>query len=370
MKRVISVVLSLFLFISVPVKAQEIKKPSVSAEAYILYCVNNSSVILSANAHKRLGMASTTKIMTSLIALEVAENKDPVVTFSKDMEAEGSSMYLKAGDKLRLSDLATGMMTVSGNDAANAVALTLSDSFEGFAVLMNERGKELGMNDTNFVTPSGLSDDEHYSTAYDMALLMETAMNNKAFAELTSKKSVEVEFINPRQKVSYTNHNRLLTSYPYCIGGKTGYTQSTGRCLVTCSEKDGLRFICVTLNAPDDWNDHKALYDYGFAEYSAVTSFDNEDFFVNVLGGNSDIVKVCAESVLPVVVDSEDKEKVVRAIYLEPCVFAPVMIGVPLGKVVYSIDDEVISEISLVADASVVRVNLGFYTRIIKRLFS
>lgn len=370
MKRITIAVLALFLlFSTVNVKTLEVKKPSVSAEAYVLFCADNSQVIFSENPHKKLGMASTTKIMTSLLALESAEKEDTVVTFSEKMVAEGSSMYLKAGDKLRLSDLSKGMMTVSGNDAANAVALTLCDTYEEFAALMNRRAKEIGMMNTNFETPSGLPSAEHYSTAYDLALLMQEAMSNEAFASLTSKKTVEVEFIEPSdQKVTYSNHNRLLSLYPDCIGGKTGYTKSTGRCLVTCSERQGLRLICVTLNASDDWNDHMALYDYGFSKYAALDS-EYESFSAMVIGGECEFVSASAQNNTAVVVSTDDLENVHRAVYMTPCVFAPVKKGDALGRVVYYLDEEVIYETLLIAEDSVVRAELSFFQRLIMRLF-
>lgn len=182
--------------------------------------------------------ASTTKIMTSLITLEEAASCNSEVTFKQEMVAEGSSMYLKVGEKVRLSDLASGMMMASGNDAANAAAYTISGSPEKFSQRMNEKAKQIGMTNTNFVTPSGLDDDNHYSSAKDMALLMSYALENDDFANLTAKKSVTVEFLEPKsKKTAYANHNRLLSLYPYCTGGKTGYTTVAGRCLVSSAKK-------------------------------------------------------------------------------------------------------------------------------------
>lgn len=370
MNKVISAVVAFLMFFCVTVKAEERPIPSVSAEAYVLFCANNSQVILESNSHKRLGVASTTKIMTSLLTLERAETEDTIVEFKSEMMAEGSSMYLKEGDKLRLSSLAAGMMTVSGNDAANAAALTLSESYESFSLLMNRRAREIGMADTNFVTPSGLPDDDHFSTAYDMALLMQEAMNNESFRELTALKSVEVEFISPPgHSVTYSNHNRLLSSYPYCIGGKTGYAKSTGRCLVTCSEKDGLRLICVTLNAPDDWNDHKALYDYGFSRYSALTPALEDDLKIKVAGGESPFVLASLVDYGTLVVPTEDKEKIVGMVYTVPFTFAPVNKGDIVGKFVYYLDDEILFQTHIVAESSVSGVQINFFKRLMNRLF-
>ncbi len=350
------------------VSAQE--SPSVSASAYVLYCVDNSQVIAGSNMHTKMGMASTTKIMTSLLALEEAERYDRVVEFTSDMTAEGSSMYLKVGDKVRLSDLATGMMTVSGNDAANAAAIAIGGSKEDFATLMNKRAKTIGMKDTNFVTPSGLSDPEHYSTAYDMALLMAEALKNDVFAELTAQKSVTVDFVYPQsQQVTYYNHNRLLSLYDYCTGGKTGYTISTGRCLVTSAYHDGLTLIAVTLNDRNDWADHKTLYEYGFASYKAVGDFDDVTYTVSVAGALEDCVKVSAEQTEKAVVKTDEAERVKCRVYLPSLVFAPVKKGDVLGSVVYTLDSETVLKYDLVAQESADYIEGNSFVRFFYQLF-
>ncbi len=351
------------------VSAQE--KPSVSASAYVLYCVDNSQVIAGSNMHTKMGMASTTKIMTSLLALEEAERYDRVVEFTSDMTAEGSSMYLKVGDKVRLSDLAAGMMTVSGNDSANAAAIAIGGSKEDFALLMNNRAKTIGMKDTNFVTPSGLSDPEHYSTAYDMALLMAEALKNEVFSELTAQRSVTVDFVYPQsQQVTYYNHNRLLSLYDYCTGGKTGYTISTGRCLVTSAKHDGLTLIAVTLNDRNDWADHKALYEYGFAKYKAVGDFEDVTYTVKVAGGTKESVQVCAEQTVKAVVETQEAERIWCRVYLNPLVFAPVKKGDVLGCAVYTLDSETVLKYELVAQESADFIECNKFVRFFYQLFN
>ena len=162
---------------------------------------------------------------------------------------------------------------------------------------MNEKAKQIGMTNTNFVTPSGLDDDNHYSSAKDMALLMSYALENDDFANLTAKKSVTVEFLEPKtKKTAYANHNRLLSLYPYCTGGKTGYTTVAGRCLVSSAKKDGVTLVCVTLNDRNDWNDHISLYDYAFEKYRGVDCKD-ADFCADIpcVGGDKDSVTVTGE---------------------------------------------------------------------------
>lgn len=375
MKKVVCVVLSIVLMFSfsVVVSAEEESEPTVSAEAFVLYCADNGQIIYSKNENKKMKPASTTKIMTSLIALEEAASCNKKVTFTDEMVAEGSSMYLKVGEKVTLSDLATGMMMSSGNDAANATAMTVSGSNEKFAERMNERAKQIGMENTHFVTPSGLDDENHYSTAYDMALLMTYALENEDFAKLTSQKSTTVDFIEPAsKKVTYSNHNRLLSLYEYCIGGKTGYTMAAGRCLVSAAKKDDLTLICVTLNDRNDWNDHTALYNYGFEKFSCYYS-DDSNFCVDIpcVGGKSDTVAVTGEKDTSIVVESDEKEKIEQKIYIDSFLYAPIEKNGIVGRIDYLIDGKVVSSVNLVAveKVEIRKENKNIFTKI-KELFT
>ncbi len=376
MKKVISVLLCIFVtaVTAVSANADEIEKePGVSAEAYVLYCADNGKIICSKNEKKKMKPASTTKLMTTLITLEEAAAADRQLTFTQEMAAEGSSMYLKAGDKLRLSDLAAGMMMASGNDAANAAAITIAGSSEKFAQRMNERAKQIGMNNTHFVTPSGLDDNNHYSTAYDMAILMTYALENEDFAELTAQKSVTVSFLNPAsKKTAYSNHNRLLSMYEYCIGGKTGYTMAAGRCLVSAAKKDGLTLVCVTLNDRNDWKDHTALYEYGFDKFSYYQT-DGGDFCADIscVGGNAEKVAVTGENSGGFVLASADKSRVVRKVYVDSFLYAPVIQNEIVGRIEYTLDKKVLYSTNLIAADSVksVKKNKNIFT-IIKEFFT
>ena len=353
MKKVMSAmftVLLLFSF-SITVSAENSSVPSISAESYVLYCVDNGQLICSKDENKQMKPASTTKLMTSLIALEEAASGNKKVKFTDEMIAEGSSMYLKVGEVVTLKDLAAGMMMASGNDAANATAISISGSVNKFADRMNERAQQIGMKNTHFVTPSGLDDEEHYSTAYDLAVLMSYALENEDFAELTAKKSSTVSFIEPSsKKITYSNHNRLLSMYEYCIGGKTGYTMAAGRCLVSAAKKDGLTLVCVTLNDKNDWNDHISLYDYGFSQYSCYSSEDTE-FFADVpcVGGEYGTVMVTGEKDACIVIEADDKEKIKRKIYIDSFLYAPVKKNQAVGRIEYLLDNKVVSEVKLIA---------------------
>ena len=355
----------------IPLRAYAADVPETGAQAYVLYCPDNGEILVSKNENERMKPASTTKLMTTLITLESAAKGNDIITFTKDMTAEGSSMYLKLGEQVTLRDLAVGMMMSSGNDAANAAAITIGGSSEGFAELMNQRAAEIGMNNTHFVTPSGLDDDDHYSTAYDLALLMSEGLKNADFADLTSLKSAQVVFREPHDKrVTYTNHNRLLSLYEYCIGGKTGYTQAAGRCLVSAAKKDGLTLICVTLNDKSDWDDHISLYEYGFSQLKAVRSDDSEyRLDVPLVGGESDSVPVVGGKDFSATVPAD--AEVERRVVLDNFLYAPIGEGRQVGRIEYRADGELLGAVPLIAaaDAPERQYQRGFFDWI-KDLFT
>ncbi len=334
---------------SVPAGAQG---PGVSAESAVLVSAQSGAVLYEKNAWERRAMASTTKIMTALLALEEVERSgDPAVDVTQEMVAvEGSSMGLRAGDRLRLSELAAGMMLASGNDGANAIALFLAGSQEGFAQRMNERAREIGMNDTNFVTPSGLDDEMHFSTAYDMALLTREALANEGFAEIAGSFTRQVEFIEPEGKVPYTNHNKLLQQYEGCVGVKTGFTKKAGRCLVSAATREGVTLIAVTLNAPDDWNDHTALLDYGFSTLRLV-AFNGAQVRgrVPLVGGEAQSVPVQGQGGGVASFLGADVEKIEREVQLPRFLYAPVRAGETVGRVRYVIGEREVYSVPIVA---------------------
>ena len=254
-----------------------VSENDVSAKAAVLYSPESEEFLFEKNSDLQLSMASTTKIMTALITLEYIETHgDSVVSITDEMvRVEGSSMGLQAGDKISLYNLCVGMLLSSGNDAANAASMYISKN--RFSGLMNIRARELGMLSTSFVTPSGLDDEKHYTTAHDMALLGGAAIKNLMFKEIASSKSMTITYNLGKTTVRLSNHNKLLSMADGCIGIKTGFTKKSGRCLVSAVERDGATLVCVTLNAPDDWNDHIRLYEDGFAGVKKYTPV-NTDF--------------------------------------------------------------------------------------------
>lgn len=260
MRKFTGILLSLALIFAVKIPARA--ELAVSAKAAILMHADSGRVLYEKNADEHMLIASTTKIMTAIVVLEHCELDDLVEVDSRSAGIEGSSMYLKAGESYTVEDLLYGLLLVSGNDAASALALHAADSMEEFAELMNAKAAELGMTESSFKNAHGLDEEGHYSTARDMAKLAAYCMGNEDFARIAGTVSHTVG------EQTLVNHNRLLREYDGCLGLKTGYTMAAGRTLVTCAERDGARYVCVTLNDPDDWDDHKALYDWAFANYS------------------------------------------------------------------------------------------------------
>ena len=240
-------------------------EPEISAKAAVLISADTGEVIYSLNSGEKLPMASTTKIMTALLCLESGDLSEEFTVDSEAIKVEGSSMGLQEGDIVTKYALSCGMLLPSGNDAANAAAVRIAGSIPAFVELMNDRAQEIGLSHTYFVTPSGLDGEGHGSTAYDMALLAREALRNEDFRSICSQTSIKVSFGAPPYDRWLKNTNKLLGRYEGTYGVKTGFTDEAGRCLVSACERDGKDLICVTLNDRSDWQDHAALYDYGFA---------------------------------------------------------------------------------------------------------
>ncbi|MFD6440259.1 D-alanyl-D-alanine carboxypeptidase family protein [Peribacillus sp. NPDC060186] len=242
---------------------------AVSAHSAILMDEESGRVIYEVNAHEKNRIASITKIMTAILAIESGKMGETVKISSNAFGTEGSSLYLKEGEKIKLEDLVYGLMLRSGNDAAVAISEKVGGSLDGFVWMMNQKAEEIGMKNTNFSNPHGLDNtNNHYSTAYDMALLTRYAMQNKTYAKISGTKVHRAPNSTEQWDYVWKNKNRLLTQlYEYCTGGKTGYTKLAKRTLVTTATKKQHDLIAVTLNGPDDWNDHIQMYESAFNEY-------------------------------------------------------------------------------------------------------
>lgn len=237
---------------------------STSATAAILMDADSGRVLYERAADEKRLIASTTKLMTALVAAERLEDLSQIVTIKGEwLQTEGSSIYLKAGEQITQEGLLYGLLLESGNDAALALAGVCAGGEAEFAELMNEKARTLGMTNSHFTNASGLNADEHYSTARDMAKLAAACLKNETVAKICASRSATIG------NRTFTNHNRLLTMYEGCVGMKTGFTKRAGRTLVSAARRNGQTLVAVTLNDPDDWKDHMAMFDYGFAAYPA-----------------------------------------------------------------------------------------------------
>ena len=331
--------------------------PEVSAQSAVVLTADTGTVLFEKDGHTPRPVASTTKIMTALLALEAAQEQgDPLVDITQEMVAvEGSSMGLQAGDSISLTGLAAGMLLASGNDAANAAALYLDGSLESFAARMNQRAAVLGMEDTHFVTPSGLDGEDaqglgHLSTAYDMALLARAALEDQAFRQLCSSPSLAVEFAEPVKRVTYTNHNKLLTQYQGCVGVKTGFTKEAGRCLVSAAERDGALLIAVTLNAPNDWQDHTALLDYGFSQVEPYQLAGGDvRLTVPVVGSPVEVVSLRGSNGGEVTLPLGQGAQVERVVHAPKFLYAPVEAGEQVGEICWYLEGQLLGSAPLIA---------------------
>ena len=331
--------------------------PEVSAQSAVVLTADTGTVLFEKDGHTPRPVASTTKIMTALLALEAAQEQgDPLVDITQEMVAvEGSSMGLQAGDSISLPGLAAGMLLASGNDAANAAALYLDGSLESFAARMNQRAAALGMEDTHFVTPSGLDGEDaqglgHLSTAYDMALLARVALEDQAFRQLCSSPSLAVEFAEPVKRVTYTNHNKLLAQYQGCVGVKTGFTKEAGRCLVSAAERDGALLIAVTLNAPNDWQDHTALLDYGFSQMEPYQLAGGDvRLTVPVVGSPVEVVSLRGSNGGEVTLPLGQGAQVERVVRVPKFLYAPVEAGEQVGEICWYLEGQLLGSAPLTA---------------------
>ncbi|MHC0036065.1 D-alanyl-D-alanine carboxypeptidase family protein [Pseudoneobacillus sp. C159] len=244
---------------------------SVSASAAVLMDQESGRVLFEKGAHEKRRIASITKIMTAILAIESGKLENTVTVSDKATRAEGSSVYLKPNEKIKLEHLVYGLMLRSGNDTAEAIAEYVGGSLDGFVYLMNLKAQEIGMANTHFANPHGLDNYEnHYSTAYDMALLTRYAMQNETYRVISGTKVYKAPNPNEKWDRVWRNKNRMLTKYKYSTGGKTGFTKRANRTLVSTAKKGDMELISVTLNAPDDWNDHISMFEFGFQTYDLI----------------------------------------------------------------------------------------------------
>ena len=337
MKRWCALLLVLSLLV-LPVYGAE---PTLSAHSAILIERESGRVLYEKNARERRSIASITKLMTALVAVELHPDLSSVVTVKREWTgAEGSSMYLKPEEELTLEALLYGLLLSSGNDAALAIAGYCAGDIETFVEEMNKKAAQLGMNDTHFANPNGLDDPQHYSTAADMAILARAVLEREELRVIASTRSVSIA------GRTLVNHNKLLWRYEGCTGLKTGYTDEAGRTLVSSALRDGQELIAVTLNAPNDWADHAALFDYGFTCYPrTLVKAAGEWVDIPVANSLCRFVRAgtAAEFYYPLA-QGEEPEQTIQA---PQQVTAPVLAGFPAGRVVITLNGDEIAQLPL-----------------------
>lgn len=340
--------------------------PQVSAVSAVLINADTGSVLYEKNAYEQRAMASTTKIMTALLTAEAGDLDRKFAVDSYAINVEGTAMGLREGDIVTRRALLYGMLLPSGNDAANAAAVSVSGSMQAFAELMNKKAKELGLNNTHFVNPSGLDADGHYTTAYDLAMLTAEALSNPVFADICRCADARVEFGNPPYLRSLANSNKMLWQYEGCIGVKTGFTDNARRCLVSAAERDGVRLIAVTLNAPDDWNDHRAMLDYGFMQVKPTEIVLPAPIVVPVVGGYEQSVELELSEKITLPLSKQEVQNVTLEIHCEPFLYAGVEKGTAVGTARIYMNGEYVRKVNLVTAKEVEADTgeLGFFERI------
>ncbi len=361
----------LILFCTAPVHAKaETPAPELSAGGAALLEGGSRTVLYAQTAHEKLPMASTTKIMTALLALEHCD-LDEVITIPREAcGVEGSSMYLSVGEEVTVGDLLHGLMLVSGNDAAVALAIHIGGSVEGFAELMNARARELGARNTHFVTPNGLHDPQHYTTAYDLALIAAKAMEREDFRRIVSSEYYKTSSGSVIRTLK--NKNRLLWEYEGGCGVKTGYTKNAGKCLVFAAEREGMLLIGVVLKCYDMFPAAEALLDYGFEQYemTAVIRAGEPVARIRIKGAEKTVLALLAENDIMIPVKSGSGASLRTEVELNDSAAAPIGKDQALGLVRVTHEGRVIGQARLIAAEAVEPPDYGYYFNRLAQMWS
>lgn len=340
------------IFLAVAVFTVQLAGPafavSTNASCAILMDAESGRILYSQNIHEKRLIASITKLMTALVAVENCRDLKEEVTIKPEwLGIEGSSIYLKANEVITMEALLFGLLLQSGNDAAMAIACHVANDAESFAQLMNQKAGQLGMKHSHFANPSGLNAEDHYSTAYDMALLAKACLDNDAVSEICATRNITIG------SRTFVNHNKLLFRCEGCVGMKTGYTELAGRTLVSAVTRNGQTLICVTLNDRDDWDDHEKLYDYGFGEFPTQTLCENGQFFgsAKVTGSLLPAVSVVADQTVRYPVGEDEVLEMTVGEY--PILAAPVRAGTAVSCVIWSLNGQPVARANILTATDV-----------------
>ncbi len=335
--------------------ANQTAVPTIGAKGAALMDVDSGRLLYGKNEHVQLPMASTTKIMTAILAIESGRLNELVTVSSNAVKVEPSSIWLVAGEQMSLLHLVYGLMLRSGNDAAIAIAEHLAGSVSAFAELMNAKARELGMVNTNFTNSHGLPDNNHYTTAYDLAMLSAYALRNPQFRAIVSTTRISIADERTGAPRIWYNKNRMLEIYPGADGVKTGWTRAAGHCLVASASRSGQRLVAVVLNSPDDWGETASLLDYGFANYRPLCLFSAGQYIatVEVARGNPPNVGVLAEESFFWPVRKGEQVQLQYLVQLELPIVAPLRRGDRVGYMLVIEKGRTVARIPLVSDQTV-----------------
>lgn len=327
--------------------------PSVTADAAVLMDSATGDVLYDKQAHKRRPPASTTKIMTAILGLELGR-PDELVTVSEKAAAVGeATIHLDPGEKIPLYELITGALVKSGNDACVAIGEQIAGSENTFVRMMNQKALTLGAKDTNFVNTNGLPNKNHYSTAYDLALMARYGLQIPAFSSITRQKETEIHFLEPDVYMDVRNTNKLLWNYPFADGVKTGTTTAAGKCLVASATKDGRQLIAVVLHAPNRFGDAQKLLEWGFQQTENVMIAKAGEVVAEFPVVSPEPVKAFAHYPLDVSVQKEDKDKLERKILWTREAHLPIRAGEKLGVYEVWLNEQKLKSTPLVAEGDV-----------------
>ncbi len=344
---------------------QPLSALELSANSAILIEASTGQVIYEKDADTKRPMASTTKIMTALVAIESGDISREITVDAAAAGVEGSSIYLCAGDKITLESLIWALMLESANDAAAAIAIGVAGSVEAFADMMNTKAAELGLTSTHFTNPHGLSDDEHYTTARELAMLTAAAMENETFRQIVATDKYRISYGDTVRALN--NHNKMLRIYEGAVGVKTGFTKASGRCLVSAAERDGMTLIAVTLGAPDDWDDHTAMLNLGFATLERVTLIEPAEsaFICPCIGSEKGELIIRNRDGLSMILP-KGAHDFTRKVILPRYLWAPVSLGDAVGKIELYDGETLLGEVTLYAeeDAPQIEYKKSFFERI------
>ena len=350
---ILAIVMVLCIITAMPPPAKAAPEGGTSSAAVVLETGTNR-VLFESNPNAQMPMASTTKIMTALVALEYGNLDDKVVIPREAVGIEGSSIYLKEGEVLSLEQLLYGLMLSSGNDVAVAVACHVGGSVEGFVDMMNTKAMEIGAENTRFTNPNGLHDDNHYTTAYDLALITSCALKNPEFQKICSTQYKEIPGPEGTPR-TLKNKNKLLWQYEGGNGVKTGYTKAAGKCLVASAKREDMQVVCVVLNSSSMFIQSMALMDEAFECFDNVPVLSEGEPLgtIPVEGANVDSVTICMDEEICLPLTKEEENEINVRVSMVPKLKAPVEAGLPVGRLEVFIGETKVMEMGITLEETI-----------------